>query len=166
MKRPPGAEMLDRARRLRGDSTEVEKLLWSRLRSRQLGVKFRRQMWLCGYIADFASAEAKLVVELDGGQHDRVRQKDERRSAVMAREGYEVIRFWNNDVFENLDGVLEMICAALARRIPSPSHPAAPRGPVPLPETGEGGDAPVLTPLPIGEREGPKAVRLGRVRVR
>ena len=151
--------MLERARRLRCDMTDAERLLWSRLRSRQLGVKFRRQMWLKGFIADFAAPEAKLVVELDGGQHDRDRAKDRRRTAALAEEGYCVLRFWNTEGFENLDGVLEVI----ALRVPSPSHRPAAGGPLPLPETGEGdgSDGADSTPLPAGEREGSIASAMG-----
>ena len=135
MKRPPGNEMLDRARRLRREMTDAERLLWARLRARQLGVKFRRRMWLREFVADFASPEAGLVVELDGGQHDLQRARDERRSGAMAAEGFRVLRFWNNEVFENRDGVLETI----ARALPSPSRPAAPGGPLPLPGWERGG---------------------------
>ena len=71
MKRPPGTEMLQRARRLRREMTDAERLLWSRLRAGQLGVKFRKQIWLGDYIADFASVEAKLVVEVDGAARSR-----------------------------------------------------------------------------------------------
>jgi very-short-patch-repair endonuclease len=130
MRRPPGREMLERARGLRRNMTAAERLVWSRLKSRQLGVKFRRQMWLRGFIADFASVEAMLVIELDGGQHDRDRQRDQRRTAAITEEGYSVLRFWNNEVFENLDGVLEII----AMHLPSPSRAASPCGPLPLPE--------------------------------
>ena len=126
MKRPPGSEMLARARRLRRDMTDAERVLWRRLRAGQLGVKFRKQMWLGGFIADFTSVEAKLVVEVDGGQHDRERRKDERRAKAMAALGYRTLRFWNHEVLENIDGVLMVISAAL----PSPSHAAAPRGPL------------------------------------
>lgn len=134
MRHPPGKEMVQRARRLRCDMTDAERLLWSRLRASQLGVKFRSQMWLGGFIADFASVQAKLVVEVDGGQHDRDRRRDERRARAMADLGYRTIRFWNHDVLQNIDGVLSVIKDAL----PSPSHPAARGGPLPLPETGEG----------------------------
>jgi very-short-patch-repair endonuclease len=134
MKHPPGPAMVQRARRLRRDMTDAERLLWSRVRAGQLGVKFRSQMWLGGAVADFASVAARLVVEVDGGQHDRDRRKDERRAQAMAALGYRTIRFWNHDVLENIDGVLCMIKDAL----PSPSHPAAPGGPLPLPGTGEG----------------------------
>ena len=134
MKRPPGTEMLQRARRLRREMTDAERLLWSRLRAGQLGVKFRKQMWLGDYIADFASVEAKLVVEVDGGQHDRDRERDERRAREMERLGYRTIRFWNHDVLGNIDGVM----IAIRNALPSPSHAAVPRGPLPLPEPGEG----------------------------
>lgn len=131
MKRPPGEKMLQRARTLRRDSTEAEKALWPKLRAGQLGVKFRRQMWLAGYIADFASVEARLVIELDGGQHAEC-ETDAIRTAAISAQGYQILRFWNNDVIDNLEGVLLMI----QRALPSPSR--ARRGPLPLPETGEG----------------------------
>ena len=131
MKRPPGNDMLKRARSLRRELTPAERLLWRNLRNRRLeGFKFRCQMWLCGYIADFACPEAKLVVEADGSQHADAEQYDERRSEAFERAGFRTLRFWNNDIFENLDGVLGAIRAVL----PSPSHPAAPGGPLPLPK--------------------------------
>jgi len=115
--------MVDRARRLRREMTDAERLLWSRLRASQLGVKFRTQMWLGGAIADFASVEAKLVIEVDGGQHDRDREKDDRRARRMAALGYRTIRFWNHDVLQNIDGVMTIIADAL----PSP-QPLSPNG--------------------------------------
>lgn len=130
MKRPPGKDMLYRARSLRRALTPAERLLWGKLRRGQLdGFKFRRQMWLCGFIADFACVEAKLVVEADGSQHLDAGQYDADRSKAFAREGIRTLRFWNSDIFEHLDGVIEMIREAL----PSPSHPATPGGPLPLP---------------------------------
>lgn len=134
MKRPPGQEKLARARRMRRNMTDAEKLLWRHLRNRQLGHKFRSQMWLCGYIADFACPEAGLVVEADGGQHDARSDYDRARTSAFAREGFRVLRFWNHDILGNLDGVLKTISDAL----PSPSHPAAQAGPLPLPKVGEG----------------------------
>jgi very-short-patch-repair endonuclease len=135
MRRPPGKDMRERTRRLRRESTDAEQMLWRHLRSRQLdGFKFRRQMWLCGFIADFACVEAKLVVEADGGQHAEAEDYDRQRSDAFAAEGYRTLRFWNNDILENIDGVLMAIREAL----PSPSHPAAPGGPLPLPKW-EGG---------------------------
>ena len=150
MKRPPGKEMLVRARSMRRELTPAERLLWARLRGGRLGgFKFRRQMWLCGYIADFACAEAKLVVEADGSQHGEAEEYDARRSRAFADEGFRTLRFWNSDIFENLDGVLLTIRDALSSAsasnaagegavLPSPSHPAAPGGSLPLPSRERG----------------------------
>jgi very-short-patch-repair endonuclease len=105
-------------------------MLWSRVRSRQLGnYKFRRQVWLGGFIADFFCAEAKLVVEIDGDSHADQVHCDERRTAWLASQGFRVVRFSNIDVMSNIDGVLQQLLAYL----PSPSPPAAPAGPLPLP---------------------------------
>lgn len=100
------------ARRLRADSTDAEKLLWSRLRSRQLGAKFVRQFPIGPYVVDFVSRSVHLVVELDGGQHSA--DAEAGRTAVIEAHGYRVIRFWNNEVVENLDGVCERIVEELA----------------------------------------------------
>ncbi len=134
MKRPPGKDKIQRARRLRRDMTDAEIALWNRLRAGQLGVKFRKQTWLAGFIADFVSIEAKLVVEVDGGQHDLQREQDEARAQAMAALGYRTIRFWNHDVLQNIDGVLMIIQAAL----PSPSHRPSGRRAPPSPQVGEG----------------------------
>lgn len=129
MKRPPGKDMLGRSRELHRRSTDAERLLRQHLLARQLeGHKFRRQMWLRGFIADFACPEAKLVIEADGGQHNELEAADRRRSAAFAEEGYRTLRFWNNEILENLDGVLTTIKAALL----APSHAAMPGGPIPL----------------------------------
>ncbi len=91
--------------------TDFERKLWSRLRSNQLGVKFRRQVPFGHYIADFMSLEAHLVIELDGCQHyqeDAIKQ-DKLRDQYFAREGFTVLRFDNSEVTDNIDGVLEMI---------------------------------------------------------
>jgi very-short-patch-repair endonuclease len=102
------------ARRLRKNATEAERPLWARLRRQRLdGNRFRRQVPIAGFIADFACHSAKLIIELDGGQHANKVDQDCRRAATIEREGYRVIRFWNNDVFENLEGVLERIREAL-----------------------------------------------------
>jgi very-short-patch-repair endonuclease len=130
MKRPPGTEKLRRARNLRRDMTPQEQILWRHLRDRRLeGAKFRRQMWLTGYIADFACPDAKLVIEADGSQHAAARDYDEARAVAFRRIGWRTLRFWNNEIMENLEGVLTAIREAL----PSPSHPAAPGGSLPLP---------------------------------
>jgi len=103
-------------RNLRRNQTEAEKVLWARLRSRQMtGAKFRRQQPIGRYIADFVSLETKLIVEIDGGQHDdsEGRANDERRTAWLNEKGFRVLRFWNNEVLTNTNGVLEKISEAL-----------------------------------------------------
>ncbi|MGH7948719.1 MAG: endonuclease domain-containing protein [Candidatus Binataceae bacterium] len=104
----------DRARRLRASSTDVERKLWFHLRARQMGgCKFRRQHPIGPFYADFCCVERRLILELDGGQHDANKERDERRTAYLKKHGYRVIRFWNGDVMKNLDGVLEGIAGAL-----------------------------------------------------
>src|SRR6185369_4073689 len=95
------------ARKLRRDATAVESKLWQRLRSRQIeGAKFRRQFPIGPYIADFACIDLKLIIELDGGQHADS-PTDAQRMGWLETNGYTVIRFWNSEVIENLEGVLE-----------------------------------------------------------
>lgn len=108
----PEKKLTSAARRLRGNSTDAERLLWSRIRSRQLGAKFVRQFPIGPYIADFACRSAHLVIELDGGQHSET--IDAPRTMVIEAHGYRVIRFWNNEVMENLEGVVEAIARELA----------------------------------------------------
>jgi len=105
------------ARMLRKSMTDVERKLWSKLRSNQLGVKFRRQVPFGNYIADFISLEAKLVIELDGYQHyqENALQQDKLRDRYFAKEGFTVLRFNNSEVTENMDGVLEMIWQKLPK---------------------------------------------------
>ncbi|MDB5538387.1 MAG: putative methylase [Devosia sp.] len=99
--------------------------MWSRLRDRRLeGLKFVRQYAIGPYFADFVCREAMLVVELDGGQHDESRQ-DERRTRYLNEQGYSVLRFWNNDVLGNTDGVVEALLLTL-RNCPSPDWRFAP----------------------------------------
>jgi very-short-patch-repair endonuclease len=130
MRRPDGAEPLKRVRAARREQTPAERLLWSHLRSRQLGGwKFRRQVWVGRFIADFLCAEAKLIVEVDGDTHAVQVNYDESRTAWLRSEGFRVVRFSNFDVMENVEGVLHRLLADL----PSPSQPAAPAGPLPLP---------------------------------
>ena len=87
-----------------------------RLRSRQLeGVKFRRQRPMGSYIVDLASLERKLIIEIDGGQHneERIKERDEERMTRLKERGYRIIRFWNNEVLTNLEGVMERVREAL-----------------------------------------------------
>ena len=97
------------AKKLRRSLTEAERLLWCYLRNRQLGVKFRRQEPIGRYIVDFVSYEVGLVIELDGGQHVESRELDLERDRELGRLGFRVLRFWNNEVMTNIEGVLEVI---------------------------------------------------------
>ena len=109
------------ARKLRSQQTEAERTLWSRLRSRQLdGAKFRRQQPLGPYFVDFVTFERRLIVEIDGGQHSAAdaRERDASRTVWLQENGYRILRFWNNEVLANIDGVLERMSEAL--RAPSP----------------------------------------------
>jgi very-short-patch-repair endonuclease len=126
-------ETLVKAQRLRREMTNAERKLWSVLRNRQLdGAKFRRQQPIGPFIADFVCQEARLIVEADGGQHAQ-NDADVRRTAFLASKGYRVLRFWNNDILQNLEGVAESILAALAT-----PHPAQPLAESPSPSRGEG----------------------------
>src|ERR1700751_5459863 len=96
------------ARRLRRDQTDAERALWFRLRDRRLnGLKFRRQGTIRNYIADFCCGSGRLIVELDGGQDVTRERQDAERTAALEAQCYLVLRFWNNDVLQNMDGVLE-----------------------------------------------------------
>ena len=114
-------------RKLRNAPTDAEHRLWQYLRNRQLeGCKFRRQHPFGDYILDFAYLERKVVVELDGGQHADNVQYDNARTSYLERCGYRVLRFWNNEVFENIEGVVEVILNTLAQRAtPSPPNPVS-----------------------------------------
>lgn len=115
------------ARRLRREATDVEKILWRALRERLAQRKFRRQHPIGSRIPDFACPAHKLAIELDGGQHAERAAEDKQRSAELARYGYRVLRFWNNDVLDHLDSVLETIARALAQSPTSPNL-SAPKG--------------------------------------
>jgi very-short-patch-repair endonuclease len=107
--RGPNAKTSTASRRLRVNQTDAEKRIWSKLRSRQLnGHKFVRQEPLGRYVCDFVCLEKKVVVEVDGGQHLES-SRDKARDEFMQNLGYRVLRFWNNDVLSNVDGVLQVI---------------------------------------------------------
>lgn len=98
------------AKKLRYESTEAEKLVWRYLRARRLdGLKFRRQHPIGGYIADFVCLENRIIIEIDGGQHANEKNKDREREAWLKNQGFKVLRSWNNEVLENLEGILEVI---------------------------------------------------------
>jgi very-short-patch-repair endonuclease len=122
--------LLTRARRLRREETEAERKLWECLRARQIhGAKFRRQHPIGKYIVDLCCPEHWLVVELDGGHHAEQVAADQRRTAFLDRQGYRVLRFWDNEVLTQIDGVLERIAEAVRE---SQARPLTPH-PGPLP---------------------------------
>ncbi len=99
---------------------EAERLLWRALRGMNLPVKVRRQHPIGRHIADFAIPALKLVIEIDGGQHATMGESDSERTRALNDQGYRVIRFWNNDVLGNLEGVMETIAAEIDRSPTSP----------------------------------------------
>jgi very-short-patch-repair endonuclease len=124
------------ARSLRNNATKAERVLWQQLRLLKAeGRHFRRQVPIAGHVADFACHYPKLVVELDGGQHGEAVAYDEERSRVLAVHGYKVLRFWNNEVFEALEGVLDRIRSEV--RLPTAfRHGGATPTPNPSPQGG------------------------------
>jgi very-short-patch-repair endonuclease len=114
------------ARALRRNSTDAERILWSELRGHRLnGAGFRRQVPIENYVADFVYHAARLVIELDGGQHfsDQAERADARRSTVIEAKGFQVLRFSNYDFMTNREGVLETIATAVAARAPTLTLP-------------------------------------------
>ena len=98
------------AKTLRQNSTDAEKILWRHLRAKQMeGIKFRRQQPIEGYVVDFVSLEKRLIIELDGGHHAVIGDEDVVRDRCLSCNGFKVLRFWNHDVMQNREGVLETI---------------------------------------------------------
>jgi very-short-patch-repair endonuclease len=148
-----------RSRDLRTHATDAERKLWSILGNCRLaGVRFNRQVPIGPFICDFVARSRKLIVEADGGQHSEALDYDHRRTAFLTARGYHLIRFWNNDILENLEGVAQAINEALTL-----TPPAGAGGEEPRSGEGEGrsiGEAPALPrsaapsrPLPL-RREG------------
>ncbi len=102
------------ARNLRKNGTVAERHLWHYLRANRFGYKFKRQVPIKRFIVDFVCLEKRLIIELDGGQHQDNRAYDERRTLVLNQQGFQMLRFWNNDVFSNTSGILEVIRQALS----------------------------------------------------
>jgi very-short-patch-repair endonuclease len=124
---------LTKAKRLRREMTDAERKLWSVLRDRRLeGAKFRRQQPIGPFVADFVCQEQRLIIEADGGQHAES-VSDNRRTLFLESKGYRLLRFWNNDIMSNLDGVAQVIAAALLT-----PHPAQAALESPSPSGGEG----------------------------
>jgi adenine-specific DNA-methyltransferase len=115
---------LQRGRELRAEMTDAEIHLWMRLRRNQMGGHyFRRQVPIGPYIVDFVSVKARLIVEVDGSQHFDAVKRDEQRTARLQARGYRLLRFWNNDVLQRTDSVLQTIRTSLleAPTLPSPA---------------------------------------------
>mgnify|MGYP000678056433 CR=1 FL=1 len=122
-------EQWEFAKHLRSHMTESENRLWRRLRARRLnGEKFRRQQPIGPYVVDFVHFGARLIVEADGGQHNDALH-DEKRDNWLREQGFTVMRFWNNEIMSNLDGVLAAVMDAVA---------GSPLSPGPSPARGEG----------------------------
>ncbi|MFA6124184.1 MAG: endonuclease domain-containing protein [Sphingomonas sp.] len=114
-------EQRTKARALRGNATATEVRLWRAISARKVeGVRFNRQVPIGPFICDFVARSRKLIIEVDGETHGNRREQDEERTRYLQSEGYQVIRFWNNDVLGNLEGVMHQIEQALAA-LPSPS---------------------------------------------
>jgi very-short-patch-repair endonuclease len=109
-------KILHQAGELRKEPTPAERKLWAYLRGDKLGVNFRRQHAIGNYIPDFCSPKAKLVIELDGSQHLEQEEYDKERTEYLESQGYKVIRFWNNDVMNNIEGVILAIMNELEKR--------------------------------------------------
>ncbi|MDP2196485.1 MAG: endonuclease domain-containing protein [Rhodocyclaceae bacterium] len=120
--------MLERAKSLRTNQTDAEQRLWHHLRAhRFMGIKFKRQKPVGNYIVDFVCFAPKLVVEIDGGQHAEQVVYDRRRDAYLQSEGFTVLRFWNNQILNETEAVLESIRHTVITLSPDPS-PACGRG--------------------------------------
>jgi very-short-patch-repair endonuclease len=147
------------ARELRKNATDCERLLWQQLRAHRLqGFKFKRQQPLGLYIVDFVCFEARLIIEADGGHHAEQAEYDNRRDDWLRSQGFTVLRFWNNEILTNIEGVLERILEG-CQNLNSPS-------PQPLPRRGGGAKANAIgrqdanpnqtvaqsSPLPLRER--------------
>ena len=140
-----------RSRQLRNNATPAERRLWTALKNRQLGgVRFNRQVVIRPYICDLAARSAKLVIEMDGGQHGEAVDYDRARTAFLKAKGFRVLRFWNNDVLENLEGVVMTIEQALHL-----TPPARAGGEEARSAEGEGRSTASTSPPPLASRVDP-----------
>jgi len=129
---------VERAKALRKQMTDAERRLWYRLRAhRFLGLKFKRQVPIGPYVADFANLRAKVVIEVDGGQHAES-QRDMDRDRFLSEQGFRVLRFWNDEVLRSTEEVLEVISTAVQSAKQTPSPGSALRASPPSPRWGEG----------------------------
>src|SRR5579871_4064014 len=102
------------ARNLRKNSTDAERHLWYFLRAKRIGVKFKRQVPIGRFIVDFVCLERKLIIELDGGQHQTNQSYDIQRTSALNQAGFQVLRFWNNDILRDINSILALIHEALS----------------------------------------------------
>ena len=124
VKKEPSEGAYRRARILRREMTEAEKRLWQMLRLRQTeGYRFRRQVPIGRFIADFVCHAARLIVEIDGGQNDLSSEEEASRTRFLESEGYRVLRFWNNEVLDNPEGVHSVIADNLHQVTPTQTLP-------------------------------------------
>ena len=132
-------KVLNNAKTLRTNQTEAEQRLWYHLRAhRFMGLKFKRQKPMGRYIVDFLCVERRLIIELDGGQHAEQVVYDQHRDAWLRSQGYTVLRFWNHEVMQQMEGVLEQIRSTIALS-PSPSPDRSP-SPQSSPASGRGSE--------------------------
>ncbi len=125
------------ARHLRSEPTRAERKMWSKLRDRRfLGLKFKRQAPIGQFVVDFVCLDAKLIIEVDGGQHSERLAADMKRTRTLESMGYLVMRFWNNDVLTNIEGVLELIAFTVQPEVLEPPHPTRESAPT-SPRRGE-----------------------------
>ena len=118
------SHLTERARELRSNMTNAERHLWKHLRQRQIaGYRFRRQMPMGSYIVDFICLERRLIIEIDGSQHQEQQVYDARRDQWLAEQEFQVLRFWNNEVLNQTEGVLMRILEVLERTPPTPTLP-------------------------------------------
>jgi very-short-patch-repair endonuclease len=116
----------ERAKQMRSQPTPAEHRLWQLLRAKRLsGYRFKRQLAIDHYIADFVCLQRRLIVEADGGQHSE-NKADARRDAYLKAQGFRILRFWNNDIFSNEEGVLTSILGALQAPLPARLRRASP----------------------------------------
>jgi very-short-patch-repair endonuclease len=126
---PAPAKIRNFSRSLRKNPTDAEKKLWAHLRRKQIsGRRFRRQHPLGRYIVDFVCLEAKLIVEIDGGQHTESAHGDAQRTQWLQRQGFRVVRFWNNEVLGETESVLTEIARMLASQGLPPPYPSPASG--------------------------------------
>jgi very-short-patch-repair endonuclease len=128
------AKLRQYARDLRRNSTDAEKHLWYNLRANRMGYKFKRQVPIGSFIVDFLCIEKRLIIELDGGQHQENQAYDAHRSTELSKRGFQVLRFWNHDVLLRSEAVIEMIFKALSPTLSREIVPSIVR----VPGAGEG----------------------------